>query len=271
MAIDGETSALVPSVPALSAPPPPGQTQALSRGLRMLRILAESQEPLSATELAERLGVHQSSASRILATLAEEGYVRRRSYRSFVPDYGILSLALNASHHFPIIERPRQVLVEAADAMPGMMFSLAMLFGGETIYFLRTIKGRQPVLFEATGYPLHVSSAGMLFLSDMPEAQARQLLAQSRSRSGWWILSDSTPRDEDAAIELARRSVQHECLIVDWGTPGNVTAAIGLNPYDSQPLALTINGPASMASHDELRLSLHHLRRQVEATLQGPE
>ncbi len=45
------------------------QSQTLSRGIRMLEILADAREPLTIDELASRLGVHRSVAYRLLRTL----------------------------------------------------------------------------------------------------------------------------------------------------------------------------------------------------------
>lgn len=52
-------------------------SQTLSRGIRCLEILAESDRPLSIAELAAALGVHRSIAYRILRTLEDHGLVLR--------------------------------------------------------------------------------------------------------------------------------------------------------------------------------------------------
>jgi len=54
-AIDGRTAA--------------PHSQTLSRGIRILEILADAREPLSIDELSQRLGVHRSVAYRLLRTL----------------------------------------------------------------------------------------------------------------------------------------------------------------------------------------------------------
>ena len=56
-------------------PRPPSQT--LSRGIRILEILADAREPLSIDEIARRLGVHRSVAYRLLRTLEDHGLVTR--------------------------------------------------------------------------------------------------------------------------------------------------------------------------------------------------
>ncbi|GAA3323231.1 MULTISPECIES: IclR family transcriptional regulator [Paeniglutamicibacter] len=52
-------------------------SQTLSRGIRMLEILAEANGPMTIAELAEDLGVHRSIAYRILRTLESHRLVTR--------------------------------------------------------------------------------------------------------------------------------------------------------------------------------------------------
>lgn len=52
-------------------------SQTLDRGLRALEALAEHGDPISISELADRLGVHRSNAYRILRTLEDHRFVLR--------------------------------------------------------------------------------------------------------------------------------------------------------------------------------------------------
>jgi DNA-binding IclR family transcriptional regulator len=52
-------------------------SQTLDRGLRVLRLLAESSGGLTVTELAASLGVNRTVVYRLLATLEQHGLVRR--------------------------------------------------------------------------------------------------------------------------------------------------------------------------------------------------
>lgn len=52
-------------------------SQTLDRGLRALELLAEASGPISIASLAERLGVHRSSAYRLLRTLEDRRFVLR--------------------------------------------------------------------------------------------------------------------------------------------------------------------------------------------------
>lgn len=52
-------------------------SQTLDRGLRALEVLAEASGPISIARLAEELGVHRSSAYRVLRTLEDHRFVLR--------------------------------------------------------------------------------------------------------------------------------------------------------------------------------------------------
>jgi IclR family KDG regulon transcriptional repressor len=53
------------------------EIQSLARGLRILDLLSKSEDGLSVTELADALSVDKASASRLAATLAQNGYAER--------------------------------------------------------------------------------------------------------------------------------------------------------------------------------------------------
>ena len=136
---------------------------------------------MTATEIARRFGLHQSSISRVLATLTELGYVRKTVSRRFVPDYGVLSLA-SATSQFPLVRKPRRAMEDLAAQHPGVMVSLCMLWREQMIYFLRTAKGADTIEFWGPGFPVHLSSPGLRMLVDLPQEQALKILSQSRDR-----------------------------------------------------------------------------------------
>lgn len=60
---------------ALAIPDPGSQT--LSRGLRALEIIGESDVPLSVAALSQELGIHRSMGYRLVKTLEQHGFVER--------------------------------------------------------------------------------------------------------------------------------------------------------------------------------------------------
>lgn len=238
---------------------------ALARGLHVLRLLVDEGSPMTATEMARRIGVHQSSVSRILATLTQVGYVRKTPDRRFAPDFGVLSLA-SATTWFPLIRKPRAAMEAIAGAHPGIEVTLCMLWRGEMVYFLRTRHQVGAIDF-GMGFPVHLSAPGVRMLIDLPEDQALDVLRQSRSRYGW-PGTDVVPETEEEVLEWARAHVEHDVLVLpEWGFKGNVGAAIPIKTDEDHPVALALTGDVDTTDPATLRLWLHDARRIVESAL----
>lgn len=77
------------------AAPPLSQT--LDRGLRVLELLAEREQPLSSARIAAALGVHRSIAYRIVRTLEDHRLVQRRSDGCWELGVGLVVLARSVS------------------------------------------------------------------------------------------------------------------------------------------------------------------------------
>ena len=72
---------------------PSETSQTLDRGLRVLRVLAESPEGLTVTELASRLQVNRTVVYRLVSTLEQHGLLRRDARSRLFVGLGVLHLA----------------------------------------------------------------------------------------------------------------------------------------------------------------------------------
>ena len=68
-------------------------SQTLDRGLRVLRVLSESPEGLTITELSVRLQVNRTVVYRLISTLEQHGLVRRDARSRLFVGLGVLHLA----------------------------------------------------------------------------------------------------------------------------------------------------------------------------------
>jgi DNA-binding IclR family transcriptional regulator len=244
--------------------------KALANGLKILRILVESDDPLGASEIARRSGMHQSSASRILQTLIAAGYVRKLSYRSFTLDYGVLTLGARAARHFRLAERPRAAIAAIAARNPLIaVVALTALWNGQLIYLLRTAPGVvEPAALALAGYPLHLSSPGLRLLLDMPEETALLWLKESKLRYGWEQPTPQVPANPKTLLNEARERLRHDCLVIDdWQKPGWLAAAIPVKAPNEPACALSISISMSHMSIEEALLVLQQGRRAVEESL----
>ncbi len=247
---------------------PLASAKALTHGLEILRVLVESPGPLPSTEIARRVGMHQSSASRILKALAVAGYVRKPDYRSFAPDYGVLTLGGAALQHFPMTSKPLAALEDIAARAEGLMVSLSTLWRGQVIYFLRVQYGHEPVRVAVGGFPLHLSSPALRLLLMRPRDEARSTLEDSRRRYGWQQPTAKVPGTAASLLKQAESMLRHDCLaLVNWQGPRNVSVSIPIETSEDQPdCALSLSGPKRLAV-PEILLLLQDGRRYVEASL----
>jgi DNA-binding IclR family transcriptional regulator len=241
------------------------QNQALARGLEVLRVLVDESGPVTGTEVARRLGLHQSSISRILATLTEVGYVRKTG-KGFAPDFGVLSLA-SATSQFPLIRKPRAAMRQIAASCRGLSPSLGMLWRGQMIYFLRTTEQGDTIDFWWSDYPIHLSAPGLRLLLDLPREEALAILRGSRQRFGW-DGEEIVPATEEGVLDLAATSLAHDVIVLNgWLRTGQTGAAIPVETGGDHRVALALSGPSEIADVPTLQLWLHDARRTVEAAL----
>lgn len=246
----------------------PSGSQSLTRGLDILRRLVDAGRPMSQTELAEQVGVHQSSVSRILSALAIAGYVRKLDNRRFEPDFGVITLASGVTN-FPLVRLPRATMLDEARRRPGTLITLSILWRGQILYFLRAGDGSDDVEFWGYGFPLHKSAPGMRMLLEFPEPEALEILRASRARHGWSPGTAATPANEVEALRRARKSLDHDILILEeWHQGGEFGAATLIDYPAEYPVALSLTGPRSLATDAEVRLWMHEIRRSVEKSLQ---
>lgn len=247
------------------------QTSSLGRGLAILELLVRSAEPLSASDIAQAVGVHQTTASRILADLIRAGYARRVSYREFAPDYGLLILGLDAAQHFPILDRPRLVLEHAARMCMGLQSSLSMYWRHSLLYVNQAARGTRTRVFNGTDFPMHLSSPGLLFLLALPETEALAALSASRSKFGWDQPTAQVPPTEVELLQAARRLCQDDMIVLtDWQATGHISAAIRLPNTGGPPLAAALSGPTDIMTVGTIRLRLQEIRRMLKPSLGLP-
>ncbi len=95
------------------------EIQSLARGLFIIDSLMNTQSAMSTTELAEQLGVDKSTASRLIGTLQNYGYVQQdKNSRSLVPGKRLHSIGWQLSNRYALRERAKpylDALVEETD------------------------------------------------------------------------------------------------------------------------------------------------------------
>jgi DNA-binding IclR family transcriptional regulator len=235
----------------------------LTTGLDILRILAEADGPLTATAIAERVGLHVSNVSRTLGVLARHGYVRKPTYHSFAPDLGVLALAGAAATRLPEVARTRAVMVELARAS-GLQATLAAFHRDQVMYLHRCSPAGELVSAVSGGFPLHQSVVGLRLLLDLPAKEAKAALERAARRYGWERRTPETPAGPAECLAEARRRLADGVLRIDaWDTPGALAVATRLVIDGHPPLAIALVGSAPAG--DVVAFITHHLTHGADA------
>lgn len=241
------------------------QIQALARGLEILDLLLEAGGPVTGGELARRVGLHESSVSRLLQTLIRSGYVSRVAGGN-VPALRMLRFS-RVTGAFPMIARVRPVLERIAAEHPQHHVNLCAYGQRDVTHLVRCQTGTDTIT--GFSFPLHRSSAAMRHLADLPDDEALAALRGSRTRYGW-AGGPQLPPDEPSALVWARQHLHHDVLVLSEWTAGAVSGAIPLGVGGDEPLLLAIGGPSG-GNPDRLHLWLHDARRRVEHALTDPD
>lgn len=155
--------------------------QSLVRGMKILELLSEKGS-MTATDISKEIGIHQSSASRLLNSLADAGMVYKPKFKSFALDYGVLLFAGKTLHHFPLVSRATVVCDKIVAANPGYRATVGTLFRNRLIY-LTTVKDISSLLLiDNSSFPVHISSIGRMLAYRQGRKQAIEIFRESLQR-----------------------------------------------------------------------------------------
>jgi DNA-binding IclR family transcriptional regulator len=174
-----------------------GPVQSVDRAVAILEILARDGEA-GVTEVARELGVHKSTASRLLAALDRRELVAQDVARGrFRLGVGLVRLAGAASRGLDLVQESRPVSRALAHEV-GETVNLAVLSGRDALY-LDQVAGPaalSPHNWAGQRIPLHATSDGKVLLAYLPEAELAECLTPPLARF--------TSRTITAAADFAR-------------------------------------------------------------------
>src|SRR5687768_17793967 len=191
------------------APAITGQgVQSVDRALGILEVLARVGEA-GVTEIAAELGVHKSTAFRLVATLEAhrlvEQTVDRGRYRLGM---GILRLAGATTARLDLVQEARPIARQLA-ADTGETVNIAVLAESSALY-LDQVAGSsalQPHNWVGQHIPLHATSNGKVLLSEMTESELKAAVRELPRFTDHTITTRPPLRDDLAADRKAGYAV----------------------------------------------------------------
>lgn len=153
--------------------------QSVDRAVTILEMLAQH-GALGVTQLAQQLGVHKSTASRLVGSLELRGLVEQVAERGqYHLGAGILRLASATDARLDLVREARPVLVRLAAATEETV-NIVVLSAGAALYVDQVAGGSALASYNWVGQrvPLHATSNGKVLLSGLSPDDVDALLPE---------------------------------------------------------------------------------------------
>jgi DNA-binding IclR family transcriptional regulator len=174
--------------------------QSVDRAVTVLEILARRGEA-GVTEIAVELGVHKSTAFRLVSVLEARGLVEQNSDRGkYRLGLGIIRLAGATTARLDVTQQARPVIEVLARDLDETV-NIAILSGHDALYLDQVAGSSALQLHNWVGrrIPLHCTSNGKVLLAFLPEKRQRELLETPLTR----FTANTVTDVEDLLAELA--------------------------------------------------------------------
>ena len=249
---------------------PAALVQSVDRALSVLELLGARGEA-GVTEIAAELGVHKSTAFRLVAALERRDFVEQLTDRGkYRLGFGIVRLAGATTARLDMTQEGRRTCQELAAAL-GETVNLAILDGERAVNVCQ-VRGAASIStsnWVGRGTPLHATSRGKVLLAHAPEAVRKSVLAGDLERYTAATLTESDVLQRELDEVLRRgwgaTAEEYETGLNAVAAPvrdaeGEVMAALSVSgpSYRFAAAAFTDVAPQVVAAADELSRRLGH-------------
>ncbi|MGK5631189.1 IclR family transcriptional regulator [Streptomyces sp. URMC 123] len=237
-------------------------SQTVDRALTILPLLAAG--PANLEQVATRLGVHKSTALRLLRTLDEHGLVYRQRDQRYRLGARLFALAQEAVENLDIREIAHPHLV-ALNEKCGHTVHLAVQEDNEVLY-IDKVESRYPVrMYSRIGKPVAITVAAVakVLLADLPEPE-RRAVAERLDYPRY--TPRSTPDASAFLAELA--AVREQGWATDFGGHEESINCVGAPIRGTEGRAVaacSVSAPNVVVSADDLLALLPLVRRTADA------
>ncbi len=244
---------------------------ATRRSLEILELLSEAPGGLALSDICGRLRIPKSVTHRLLALLADSGFVRQDAASA---RYGLtLKLTLLGLRHFAgtgLKDLIQPVLDRLAIAT-GELVRLAIVEGEGMVWVAKAQGARFGLKYDPdTGYDvvLHATATGKAWLSTLPEDEAVRIV----SRTGFRTPSRFGPNAVRTIKEFRRALTETRArgygVAIEEGEPGTAAVAvavrIGAGARAATVATLSAAGPVSRFTPAQRTTLARHLKAAAD-------
>jgi len=226
--------------------------QSVDRAVTVLEILAHAGEA-GVTDIAAELGVHKSTAFRLVAALEHRGLVEQHAERGkYRLGVGILRLAGATTARLDLVQESRP-LCRALAARTGETVNLTVLSDRAALY-LDQVAGSsalQPHNWVGQRIPLHATSNGKVLLSGLPDSEVSAMVG--RRPRAYTPATLTTPAEVLACVREVRKT--GFAVAVDELEQGLTAVAAPLhNVHGDIVASISVSGPTFRLGPDRLEV-----------------
>jgi DNA-binding IclR family transcriptional regulator len=231
--------------------------QSVDRAAAILEMLAHDGES-GVTEIAAQLGVHKSTAFRLIATLERRGLVEqnveRGKYRLGV---GILRLAGATTARLDVVQESRP-LARALATDTGETVNIAVLSEGAALYLDQVAGGSSLQSHNWVGQriPLHATANGKVLLSGLSD---QQIAAEVGSRLRSYTPTTITSLKQLIAQVDEIREAGHAVVVDELERGLTAVAAPLRNVHGDVIASLSVSGPTFRFDEDRLEKAVRQV------------
>lgn len=227
-----------------------GGVQSVDRAITALEILGRDGEA-GVGEVAVQLGVHKSTASRLLGALESRGLVEQAGDRGrYRLGFGILRLAGSIPGRLDLTTQGGQVCSELA-AEVGETVNLAVIHGRHVVN-IHQVHGSSAITVNnwvGRPTPLHATSSGKILLASMDPSAQDDLLGRDLERFTARTIVDLTELHRELDVSAGRG---YAVTVEEYEAGLNAIAA-GVRSFGGACVgALSVSGPAYRLDPDAL-------------------
>jgi DNA-binding IclR family transcriptional regulator len=228
---------------------PGTSVQSVDRAVTILEILARTGES-GVTEIATELGVHKSTAFRLVATLESHGVVEQNEDRGrYRLGVGLLRLAGATTARLDVIQEARPICRQLA-AKTGETVNIAVL-SESSAFYLEQVAGSSALQshnWVGQHIPLHATSNGKILLSGLESERLKEVLGSLPAYTALTITKKTQLRKE-----LDRVREQGYAVAVDELEVGLTAVAAPIrNAHGDVIASMSVSGPTFRLTGDRI-------------------
>ena len=242
-------------------------SQTVSRAIDILEFC--SQRPRELREIAEELGVHRTTALRILQTLAAAGFVRKDASGRYGVGFRLAGLAQSALDQFELrsVVHPHLVRLSERTNQP---IQFAVPQGGQMVY-VDKVEPSQGISLNTTigGFVvIHTAGVSKAILANLDEASRDRIIANASFER----YNDNTITNKDELLQRLEKvrsagwatdegefDVVSNCIAAPvWAQANRVAGAISITSFREKA-----DIPALLAHLDDLLATTREISHEL--------